>query len=315
MNSRLANNHLNNAMNLNNIKTFFKLLKRTGKKWMARGPFREGPIIAYYAIFALPGLLVVSISIAGYIFGNEVVTGELHAQISDAIGESTADSVQALLRRSLETEDSTWASILGFATILIGATTVFAQLQQSFNNIWEVEADKQKTGVWPFIKTRLFSFGLILSIGFLLLVFLLLSSLLSAFGNWIQQYFSESILILVKILNICISLGVITLLFALLLKVLPDAKIRWRAVWIGAFMTALLFVLGETALGFYFGTADPGSGYGPASSVVLILLWTSYSAMIVFFGAEFTRVYSDYHYGKREPSDHAQEKKSISTDN
>ena len=299
-------------MGIKNFKIFWKLIVETAKKWMSREPFRQGPIIAYYSIFALPGLLVVSITIAGSIFGDDVVTGELHTQISDAIGENTADSVQALLKRSMETEGSTFASILGFATILIGATTVFAQMQRSFNNIWEVESDKQKSGVWPFLKTRLFSFGLILSIGFLLLVFLLLSSLLSAFGAWVEQYFSEAFLFIIKILNVLVSLGIITLLFALLLKVLPDAKVKWHTVWIGAFMTALLFVIGEFGLGFYFGTADPGSGYGPASSIVLILLWTSYSAMIVFFGAEFTKVYSDYHYGKREPADHAKAKDSES---
>ncbi|MBK6264091.1 YihY/virulence factor BrkB family protein [Marivirga sp. S37H4] len=295
-------------MKFKKVKDFGIIFKKAAASWWQRDPFRQGAVIAYYTIFALPGLLVVAISIAGYFFGNEVVSGELHQQISNTIDTNTADSVQRLLERSMETEDSSWATILGFATILIGATTVFAQFQKSLNEIWEVEPEAQKAGIWPLIKTRLFSFGLIITIGFLLLISLILSSFLSAFGSWIRENWSDHLLTVIELAHFAFSLGIITLLFALMMKALPDAKIRWRTVWIGAFMTALLFVVGEFALGLYFGNTDPGSGYGPAGSVILLLLWTSYSSMIVFLGAEFTKAYSDHHYGKSVPDEHAKEK-------
>ena len=159
-----------------------------------------------------------------------------------------------------------------------------------------------------FLKTRLFSFGLIISIAFLLLISLVISSVLSALGSWISGHGSESLLVLFKILNFIISVGIITLLFALMFKILPDAKIQWNFVWVGAFFTAVLFTLGKSALGLYFGKADPGSGYGAAGSIILILLWTSYSSMIVFFGAEFTKVYAEFFHGQVAPSENAVKK-------
>jgi len=162
-----------------------------------------------------------------------------------------------------------------------------------------------------FLKTRLFSFGLIMSIAFLLLVSLVLSSLLSAIGTWTISRTSETWLILFQILNFIFSLVIITVLFAFMFKILPDAKIKWNLVWIGAFFTGLLFVIGKSTLGLYFGKANPGSGYGAAGSVVLILLWTSYSSMIVFFGAEFTKAYSDYYYGEISASENAVKQQEI----
>lgn len=285
------------------------ILKTAFNKWWDRDPFREGAIIAYYAIFAIPGLLVVVITIAGYFFGGEVVSGHLHQQINKAMGLNTADMVQGMLIMSLKSKDSMVATILGLATIIFGATAVFAQLQKSLNTIWGVQSTAVKSGIWPFIKTRLFSFGLIVSIAFLLLISLILSSLLSALSMWIMQYWSESLLIFFKVINAIFSLAIITLLFAMMFRILPDAKIKWHSVWIGAFVTSLLFVIGKTSLGLYFGTADPGSGYGAAGSIVLILLWASYSSMIVFFGAEFTKAYSDYFYGVVPPTENAVKKK------
>jgi membrane protein len=261
-------------------------------------------VIAYNAIFSLPGLLVVVVTVAGYFFGADVVSGKLNEQISAAMGPDTGEEIKAMLSAANKSKDSWLATVIGIVVIILGATGVFVQLQESLNAIWEVKATTKKSGIMIYLKTRLFSFGLILSIAFLLLVSLVISSVLSALGNWTSSHFSESLLVLFKVLNFLFSLVTITVLFALMFKILPDAKIKWDFVWIGAFFTALLFVIGKSALGLYFGKAHPGSGYGAAGSIVLILLWVSYSSMIVFLGAEFTKVYSDL-FGEAAPNENA----------
>lgn len=285
------------------ISDISEIIHSTYKNWRRRDPFREGAIIAYYTIFSLPGLLVVVIALAGYFFGAAAVSGHLQNQIAKAMGKDTAIQVQAMVVMAVKSKETIWAATIGIATMLIGATAVFTQLQKSLNNIWGVEVKTKKKGIWRYLKTRLFSFGLIVSIAFLLLISLVLSSLISAFSSWIQQFWSESVLVFFKVFNAIFSFGIITILFAMMFRILPDAKVKWRAVWIGAVVTSLLFVIGKTALGLYFGKANPGSGYGAAGSIILILLWTSYSSMIVFFGAEFTKVFSDHFYGVAPPSE------------
>ncbi len=277
----------------NNLIVFKKALK----KWWQRDPFKVSSVIAYNAIFSLPGLMVVIVALGSYFFGTELVSAHIHQNITVIMGVDTADQIDEMIRFALRSKDSIWATIIGLATILIGATGVFVQLQKSLNIIWEVEASTNKSGIWKLIRLRLFSFGLILSIAFLLLISLIISSLLAAAGEWIKQHWSTSMLWLFSILNVLASLAIITFLFALMYKVLPDANIKWRHVWLGAFLTTVLFTIGKTLLGLYFGTAEPGSGYGAAGSIILILLWTSYSSMIFFLGAEFTRAYSQQFYG------------------
>ncbi len=281
------------------------LLKLTFKKWYDRDPFKESSVIAYNAIFSLPGLLVLVVSMTGYFFGVDAVNGRLHHQISIAMGSDTADQIQNMVIMAAKNKNSKLASILAIATILIGATGVFVQMQKSLNTIWTVEATVYKSGFWIFVKTRLFSFGLIISVAFLLLISLVLSSLLAAISLWAQQNWSESFLVLFQIINVVFTMVTITTLFAFMFKVLPDAQIKWHLVWVGAFLTAILFILGKSALGIYFGKVQPASGYGAAGSVILILLWTSYSSMIVFFGAEFTKVYADHYYGEIPASENA----------
>ena len=279
------------------LKKIAPLFKDAFKGWNEKDPFRESAVIAYYAIFSLPGLLVLVITLAGYVFGSDTVSGHLHSQISRAMGNDAADQIQEMMNKANHGTDSIWAKIIGIITILVGATGVFVQLQQSLNIIWEVKAKPSKSGVWTFLKARLFSFGLILSIAFLLLVSLVITSILTAMSKWMEAHWPDYIMFLFQSANFLISLSVISVLFAMIFKLLPDAKIRWRYVWVGAFLTGLLFEIGQFGLGLYFGKAQPGSGYGAAGSVILILLWVSYSSMIVFYGAEFTKAFADHYHG------------------
>ncbi len=285
---------------------FWRLLKRAGKQWNAKDPWRESAIIAYYSIFSFPGLLLVIITLAGYFFSENRISGYINEQISNAIGENTAQQMQNVVDKAYNEDQSLFMTIVGIATILFAATGAFFQLQKSLNFIWDVKPDTQKSGIWQVLKARLFSLGLIITIAFLLLISLVITTLISALADYIQSYLPDYVMSLFQIANFLVSFGIITFLFALMFKYLPDAHIKWRTVWIGAMLTSVLFGIGETALGIYFGKANPGSGYGAAGFVILILLWTSYSSMIVFFGAEFTRAYSDFKYGgKVEPSKHA----------
>lgn len=286
------------------FKHIWSTLKRTFKAFGDIDPFNKSIVIAYYTILSLPGLLVIIINLAGYFFGQEAVTGEVTRQIGGAIGGDTAKQVENMIARAAVNEKTTLASVLGIATLVFGATGVFYNLQLIFNAIWEVKP-KPKGKFLKLIKDRVFSFGLILVIGFLLLVSLVLSAALAAVSNWVSSHISESLQILFKILDILVSLGVVTVLFAALFKFLPDAKVQWRSVWLGAILTSLLFVVAKFLLGLYFGKSDPGSTYGAAGSIVLIMLWVSYAGVILLFGGMFTRVYASKFGHVTAPSEHA----------
>jgi membrane protein len=276
------------------------ILKKTASAWYAADPFREAAIISYYAIFSIPALLVIIISAAGFFFGQEAVSGHVSQQISSAIGAEGAEQVEGIVANASETKATVLASIIGIITLIIGATGVFAQLQKSLDLIWQVEVKAKK--MWlKSLKDRLFSFGLILSIGFLLLITLVISAALSAFSEWIKAHLPDFMMFVFRLLSFAISFGVITVLFTLMFKILPDVKIRWKNVWIGAMITSLLFIVGKFALGLYFGKANPGSTYGAAGSIILIMLWVNYSSMIVFFGAEYTKQFSLHKGEKLEP--------------
>ena len=285
------------------FKNIYSILKKALKVWWAKDPFRESAIIAYYAIFALPGLLVVIITSAGYFFGNDAVNNHITAQFTSTMGVDTAEQIQNIILQASEAKNSALATIIGIIIMIVGATTVFAQFQKSLNTIWEVKLDESKYGIWSFVKIRLFSFGLIVTIAFLLIVSLVISALLSAFGNWLSGHFSETFFVTLQVANIVLSFIILTVLFALMFKFLPDAKIKWKHVWIGSIVTAFLFDIGKFGLGLYFGKLNPGDGYGAAGSIILIMLWVSYSSMIVFFGAEFTRAYADFISGRVVPTE------------
>lgn len=269
-------------------------------------PFNKSIIISYYTIFSLPGLLVIIINVAGYFFGKEAVTGEITAQMQGIIGGNTATDIQRIIANASQTEGSTLASILGIGILLFGATGVFYNLQQIFNKIWDVKPKPKGGQILTLIRDRVFSFGLILVIGFLMLVSLVLSAALSALSGWVTSHISESFKILFRALDILTSLAVITVLFAALFKFVPDAKVRWKTVWTGAVITALLFVIAKFALGLYFGTSNPASTYGAAGTIILIMLWVSYAGMILLFGAVFTKVFAVRKGNVPQASDHAE---------
>lgn len=295
------------------IKIFFTVFKKAFKEWWAKDPFKESAVIAYYAIFSLPGLLVVIVSVVGYFFGQEAVNGQIAGQITAIMGADTAHQIEEIIAKGTESKNSVWATIIGVFTIILGATGVFVQFQLSLNTIWEVKADKSKSGIWNLVKVRLFSFGLILAVAFILIMSFVVSATLSAFGTWITNYFSVSLLVVLQLVNFLLSLSVLALLFALMFKFFPDAKIQWRHVWIGSIVTALLFEMGKFALELYFTLAEPGSGYGAAGSIILILLWVSYSCMIVFYGAEFTHAYAEMKDGIIPPDENAVREKQRKT--
>lgn len=287
------------------IISFVTTLKTAFRAWWAKDPFKESAVIAYYSIFSLPGLLVVIITVAGYFFGKEAVNGQIAGQISATMGADTALQIQDIIAKATESKKSVLATIIGVITILVGATGVFVQFQKSINAIWGVKADEKKSGILIFLKARLFSFGLILAIAFILIASLVISAVISYLSTWVTRHFSESFLIVLQGLNFLLSLAILAVLFALMFKVFPDAKIEYRHVWLGSFLTAILFEIGKFSLELYFGKTEPGSGYGAAGSIVLILLWVSYSSMIVFFGAEFTRAYAELREGKVPPDKNA----------
>jgi membrane protein len=287
------------------FKKIYSILKKALKEWWVKDPFRQSAIIAYYAIFALPGLLVVIITSAGYFFGNAAVNNHITAQFTSTMGVDTAEQIQNIILQASEAKNSLLATIIGIIIMIVGATTVFAQFQKSLNIIWKVKSDESKYGIWSFVRIRLFSFGLIVTISFLLIVSLVISALLSAFGNWLSGQFSETFFATFYVANIILTLIILTVLFALMFKFLPDAKIKWKHVWIGSIVTAFLFDIGKFGLGLYFGKLNPGDGYGAAGSIILIMLWVSYSSMIVFFGAEFIHAYADFISGKVVPKENA----------
>lgn len=283
-------------------KELVKLFKDAYRSWNAKDPFRQSAAVAYYAIFSLPALLVIIISIAGLFFGTEAVNQSVMDQIAKTMGHETAGQVKEMLASAVKSRTSIWATIIGIVVLISGAVGVFLELQKSLNMIWEVQTKKQ-TGIWPVIRARLFSFGLVMAIGFLLLVSLVVSTALAAISGWLNAGDSAWLAVLFHTIDFAISFLVISTLFALMFKILPDVKNSWRHVFIGGMVTGILFLIGKTAITFYFGKANPASGYGAAGSIILILLWVSYSSMILFFGAEFTKAYEVMRSGKIRPSE------------
>lgn len=284
-------------------KAVWTLLKETFSDFNEDGVLRLSAALSYYSIFSIGPLLVIAISLAGFVLGSEEsVRKEIEAQLQSVMGGNATKVLDSMaVSRSKDT--NILMTIVGVVALLFGATGVFAQLQDSLNTIWEVKA-KPGRGMWIFIRHRLLSLGMVLGIGFLLLVSMLLSTILSTFTSKLGSMMSATGVI-AHIVDLVVSVGVTTLLFAAIFKFLPDVKVEWRNVWVGALGTALLFALGKYLLGLYLGRESTESAYGAAGAVVIILLWFYYAAIILFFGAEFTQVYARSTGSRIVPSDYA----------
>jgi membrane protein len=284
------------------FKDLGRLFKTALNSWFDKDPFRQSAAVAYYSVFSLPALLVIIIAISGFFFGEAAISGEIFNQVSNIMGPDTAEQVEIMVIKASTSSRSVWATVLGLIVLLFGATGVFAELQRSLNTVWGVKTSPKKGNkVFLYFRTRLFSFGLILSIGFLLLISLVIDSLLAMTSTYLHSYWPDGVIVAFHVINFIVSIATISVLFAAMFKFLPDAKIKLRCVWTGSIVTAILFTLGKYLLGIYFGKATPESNYGAAGSIVLIMLWTSYSSIILFFGAEITKATSDLYIGHVTP--------------
>ena len=287
-----------------NPRESFAILKKAAWDWMEDQAPTLGAALAYYTVFSLAPLLIIAIAIAGLVFGPDAARGQIFDQLRGLLGEAGAKSMQDLVENAnAKPAAGIFATFIGLVTLLFGASGVFGQLQTSLNAIWGVQP-KPGRGVLGIIQDRILSFGFILVVGFLLLVSLLLTAAIAFVGEWFGGMV-PGMEFLIQILNSVLSLAVITLLFAMIFKFLPDAKIAWHDVWIGALITAALFTVGKFALGLYLGKSGVDSSYGAAGSLIVLLLWVYYSSQILFFGAEFTQAYANRFGSHVAPADNA----------
>ncbi len=287
-------------MGQNKVQKARSLVKEAFSEWKEDNASRLAASLAYYTTFSITPLLVLIIAVAGLLGGHHPVRDQVMAQIDGLVGNEGRLFVEDMLANASQPHKGILASTVGTLVLLFGALGVFTELQNSLNTIWEVKpkpVKDMKQSIWRFLRQRILSFSMVLTIGFVLVASLAVNAALSAFGNYVLNT-SESPVWLAQMMNLLISFVVITLLFAMMFKFLPDAEITWRDVWLGAAVTSLLFSLGKFAIGFYLGHSSVGSTFGAAGSLVIILIWVYYSAQIFFFGAEVTQVYAN-EYGSR----------------
>lgn len=266
------------------------LVKQTVNDWIDDDVPTHAASLAYYTMFSIAPTLIIAVAVAGAVFGAEAARGEIRDQIQGLVGDAGAKVIEDMMANAAQPGASRLASILGIVALIFGATGVFAALQTALNHIWGV-APKVTNGVLAFLRTRVISFGMVLGVGFLLLTSLVVSAAIAALGNVLGRQ-GEQLEPIWQALNFLVSFGVVTALFAMIYRVLPDIEIAWRDVWLGAAVTAVLFNIGKLCIGLYLGKSSFASSYGAAGSFAVLLVWIYYSAMVLFLGAEFTQVYA-----------------------
>ena len=286
------------------IKGLWKSLKVAANGFMDDKVLKLSAALAYYTVFSLGPMLIIILFLTDITLGKEAIEGRVYGQIAGLVGSEAAVQIQEMIRNSALSNKGPVAAIIGGITLLIGATGVFAEIQDSINQIWGLKA-KAKKGWLKMLTNRLLSFSIVVSLGFLLLVSLVISGLLEGMMDRLTEMFPNLAVIVVYIINIIITFVVTTLLFGIIFKVLPDAKIKWKDVMIGSMATAILFMLGKFGITFYIGSSDIGSTYGAAGSLVVLLVWVYYSSLILYFGAEFTKAYAANYGSRIHPNNYA----------
>jgi len=274
-------------------KSMFGVFKETADSWSADYAPSMGAALSYYTLFSIAPLLLIAIAVAGFIFGAEAARGEIFGQLAGMVGPDGAKAIEGMISAADQPKQGLIATIVGVVTLLLGATTVFGELQNAMDRIWRAPAREKSTGWWNLIRTRLLSFGMVLGIAFLLTVSLILSAAVSALGKWWGV--AEAV---GHVLELAISFGLVTVLFALIYKYIPRVHVAWHDVWVGAAVTSALFAIGKLAIGLYLGKSSVASAFGAAGSLVVVMVWVYYSAQIFLFGAEFTWVYA-HEFGSR----------------
>ncbi len=288
------------------LKDTWSILKQSFSDFIDNKVFKLSAALAFYTIFSLPAMLIIIISVSDIFYGRAAIEGTLYHQIAEFVGTDAAIQIQQTIRGAALSQSSYFATIVGIITLLFGATSVFSEIQDSINHIWKLKAKPQKgKGFLKLVLNRLLSFSLVISLGFLLLVSLLVNGLMDMLITRLTAMFPELTVIMVYIVNVIITFGITALLFALIFKVLPDARIKWKHVRAGAFTTAILFMLGKFLIGYYLGHSKLSSTYGTAGSVIVMLLWVYYSAMILYFGAVFTHVFAAHSGSRIYPNNYA----------
>jgi membrane protein len=277
----------------------WELAKQSVAAWSDDYASSMGAALAYYTLFSLAPLLLLVIAVAGFVYGADAARGAVISQFAGLIGEEGSVAIQGLLKSASQSAQSLIASLIGIVTLIVGATSTFAELQSDLDRIWRAPAAAKPSGILGLLRTRLLSFGLIVSIGFLLLVSLVVNAGLAAFGKWYGGWFPGWVLTM-EIVNQVVSLAFVTVLFAMMYRILPSVHVAWRDVWRGAFATGILFTIGKFLIGLYLGKAGVASGFGAAGSLVVLLVWVFYSSQIFLVGAEFTWLYAHSHGSRVE---------------
>jgi membrane protein len=280
-----------------NVKDIWSLAKESISGWSNDYAPSMGAAISYYTLFSIAPLLIIVISVAGLLFGADAVRSGVFDQLHALMGEEGAEAVEEMVMNASEPATGGIATLVSILGLVIGATTVFNEIQSDLDRIWRAPAAEQSSGIWNLIRTRLLSFGMILGVAFLLAVSLVLSAVLATLGKWWGGWLGgwEA---LAHLLDVVVNLGLLTLVFALIYKMIPRVEVAWHDVWVGAAVTALLFTIGKVAIGLYLGKSDVTSSFGSAGSFAVLMIWVYYAAQIFLLGAEFTRVYAE-RFGSR----------------